>query len=96
MKKSELVSTLVMQLPMFTTQELRQAVDYITTAMTTGLAEHQRVEIRGFGCLTVRKQPPRRARNPKTGETFITDGGCKVHFKPSIMLNKRLRDSLNK
>ena len=63
----------------------------IMEKMVQSLSEGNRIEIRGFGSFEVRFREPRKARNPKTGETVFTDGKYTVHFKPG----KEMRDRVN-
>jgi integration host factor subunit beta len=96
MKKSELVSKLARQVPALSESLLKQSVNIITQSISTALVQQQRIEIRGFGCITARRQSPRLARNPKTGKTFTTEGGCKIHFKPSNTLRSRIGNTRGK
>jgi nucleoid DNA-binding protein len=57
-------------------------VDQFFDSIIEVLAEQGRIEIRKFGVFESKKIAPRKARNPKTGETFVTLGGHKVKFKP--------------
>lgn len=56
------------------------------------LANGGRVEIRGFGSFGVNKRPPRRGRNPKTGEQVMVPEKHVPHFKAG----KELRDLVKK
>jgi integration host factor subunit beta len=59
--------------------------------MSDSLAGGQRIEIRGFGSLSLHFRPPRMGRNPKTGEAVALAGKHVPHFKPG----KDLRDRVN-
>jgi len=49
--------------------EVQEAVDAIFGEIAVRLARGDRVEIRGFGSFTVKRRAPRRARNPRTGDS---------------------------
>ena len=66
-------------------------VKTIIDKMTNSLSKGDRIEIRGFGSFEIRFRSPRKARNPKTGETVQTSGKYSIHFKPG----KELKDRVN-
>ena len=58
-------------------------VDSLFEAMRDTLVEGNRIEIRGFGALTVKDTKPKpAARNPQTGEIVYVPARRKTHFKP--------------
>ena len=67
-------------------------VKVILDKMSSSLSQGNRIEIRGFGSFELRYRAPRKARNPKTGETVQTEGRHAVHFKPG----KEMRERVNK
>jgi integration host factor subunit beta len=67
-------------------------VKVILDKMAAALSQGSRIEIRGFGSFELRFRAPRKARNPKTGETVQTEGRHAVHFKPG----KEMRERVNK
>jgi len=69
MKKSELVTLVVDQLPYLTQKDAEIIVATMFDCMVEGLAQGDRIEIRGFGSFAVRNRGAREGRNPKTGET---------------------------
>ena len=66
---------------------IKMLVEQLAQTVTAG----ERVEIRGFGSFELHFRPPRRARNPKTGEQVALDAKHAVHFKPG----KELREKVN-
>ena len=91
MIKSELIEKLAMENTHLTHAEVERLVNAILNTMTEALADGGRVELRGFGALSVRSRPARAGRNPRTGET-IDIGEAKV---PKFRAGKELKDSLN-
>ena len=67
------------------------AVRNLVEQMSDALARGGRIEIRGFGSFSLHYLPPRRGRNPKTGETLHLAGRHVPHFKPG----RRLRDRVD-
>lgn len=92
MIKSRLIQTLISKQPDLSEENATRAVNQIIKMLITALATGNRVEIRGFGSLTLRQQKPRSARNPRTGESVETSIKMKPHFKPG----KELRNLVNK
>lgn len=64
------------------------AVDTILEAMKRALADHRRIELRGFGVFQVRDRKRGVGRNPRTGVEVAIQPGKTVRFKPG----KDLRD----
>ncbi len=65
-------------------------VSAILDTMADGLAEGKRIEIRGFGSMSLRYRAPRIGRNPKTGDSVEVPGKYFPHFKPGRRLRERV------
>lgn len=68
-------------------------VNLILETMETALLSGQDIEVRNFGHFTLRTKRPTKRRNPKTGESVLTEGGIKMHFKPGKLLRDRLNNA---
>jgi integration host factor subunit beta len=66
-------------------------VNTIFDEISAALANGDRVELRGFGALSVRSHAARIGRNPRTGEAVEIPEKVIPHFKTG----KRLQDRLN-
>ena len=71
--------------------EVEKAVGNIVEQMSCALARGERIEIRGFGSFRLHYWPPRRGRNPASGEAMELEGRHVPRFKPG----KRLRERVN-
>ena len=91
MVKSELIQALKDKLPELQTRDVELAVNCIQRQMEDTLAQGERIEIRGFGSFDCWRNPPRLARNPKTGEVFNLPTKATVHFKAG----KDMKDRVN-
>ena len=70
-----------------------EIVDTIFTTMREELIKGNRIEVRGFGVLEVRKAKAKpAARNPRTGEVVYVPPRRKTHFKPG----KELKEALHR
>ena len=69
-------------------------VDALFTGLREQLIEGHRIEIRGFGVLTVKETKAKpAARNPRTGERVFVPARRKVLFKPGKQLKEALTQS---
>ena len=90
MTKQELIHVLTEKSEDLTVNDARTVVGIILDSMADGLAEGKRVEIRGFGSMSLRYRAPRRGRNPKTGAIVHVPGKYFPHFKPGRELRERV------
>lgn len=92
MTKSELIERIATQQGQLPIKDVELAVKMIIDQLSEALANHQRIEIRGFGSFSLHHRAPRKGRNPKTGESVYLEGKYVPHFKPG----KELRDRVNR
>lgn len=88
--KSGIVTRLTQKQVQLTEEDVEMAVNSILDNLIEGLVEGDRVEIRGFGSLSLHFRPPRVGRNPKTGEQVKVPAKYVPHFKPGNELKKRV------
>lgn len=88
--KSGIVSRLAQKQTQLTEEDVEMAVNTILDNMIGGLVTGDRVEIRGFGSLSLHFRPPRVGRNPKTGEHVRVPAKYVPHFKPGNELKNRV------
>ena len=90
MIKSELIARLSEENPHLTQRDVERVVGVILERMIQALETDGRVELRGFGALSVRSRDARAGRNPRTGESVDVDAKRVPHFKPGKELRERL------
>ncbi len=88
--KSGIVNRLAQKQTQLTEEDVEMAVNTILDNMVDGLVSGERVEIRGFGSLSLHFRPPRVGRNPKTGEQVNVPAKYVPHFKPGNELKYRV------
>ena len=66
-------------------------VNSVFDAMTNTLTQGERIELRGFGVLSVKEQAARTARNPRNGEAVQIP----ARRVPVFKVGKELRGRLN-
>ena len=92
--KSELVARLAERQTLLSEEDVELAVETILEQMSAGLVAGGRVEIRGFGSMSLHYRPPRVGRNPKTGVKVQVPEKFVPHFKPGINLRDRVNQSV--
>lgn len=90
MTKSELVEKLASHFPQLLNRDVELAVKTILDTMAEALSHGHRIEVRGFGSFALNHRPPRRGRNPKSGETVSVPGKRAPHFKAGKQLRERV------
>jgi small subunit ribosomal protein S1 len=67
-----------------------------TSGTSLGDLQGDRIEIRGFGSISLHFRPPRQGRNPKTGEAVALAGKYVPHFKPGKDLRERVNSGADR
>ena len=89
MNKSDLIDILVdkSNLPR---KKAESVVNLIFDQMTNALANHQRIEIRGFGSFVAKEYGARTGRNPRTGASIDVPAKRLPLFKVGKELRERV------
>ena len=90
--KSKLLKQLSQNYPNFLKKDLENFTEIILKEIKRTLRRGERVELRGFGVFSTKKQKARISRNPKTGEKVNTPEKKTIHFKMSKDLFKKLNN----
>src|SRR6201994_1707494 len=91
MIKSELIAKLAEENPHLTQRDIERVVSVVLERMIQALETGGRVELRGFGALSVRSREARAGRNPRTGEPV----DVRAKHVPFFKSGKELRERLN-
>ena len=91
MIKSQLVKRLLNKNPHLIQRDVENITSIVLEKITSTLENEGRVEIRGFGSLSVRRRQSKNGRNPRTGESVFVPEKKVPIFKSG----KGLRDRLN-
>ncbi len=94
MTKSELIQRLAEQNPRLYERDVERIVATIFDEISSALANGDRVELRGFGALSVKTRDARIGRNPRTGETVNISRKFVPFFKAGKDLRNRLNDNI--
>ncbi|MDH3688869.1 MAG: integration host factor subunit beta [Gammaproteobacteria bacterium] len=90
MTKSELIEIIAAELPQLAYRDIELGVKSLLGTMSEALAQGERIEVRGFGSLSLHHRPARIGRNPKTGEAVRVPEKHVPHFKPGRELRERV------
>ncbi len=91
MTRSELVRNILKSNGHLRIDEIEAALDCFFKAFQDALSRGERVELRDFGVLSIRKRSARQARNPRTGQIVYIPEKKYLHFK----MGKYLRQMIN-
>lgn len=89
MVKSELIENLAERADI-TLAKAEEVVELFFDSISETLCKGDRVEIRGFGALTVRDYKQYEGRNPKTGEKITVPPKCLPFWKTGQELKQRV------
>ena len=90
MTRSDLIDRIAELHPQLLAKDAEMAVRVILEAITEALSRGDRIEIRGFGSFALNYKPPRKWRNPKTGEQLQVPAKYIPHFRAGLELRKRV------
>ena len=90
--KSKLLKQLSENYPNFLKRDLEKFTNIILNEIKRALRRGDRVELRGFGVFSTKKQKARISRNPKTGDKVNTPEKKTIHFKMSKDLFKKINN----
>ena len=92
MTKSVLIEKVSEKVEGLTRNQTEIVVDTVFESIKKALMQGEKIEIRGFGNFRLKTRNPRKARNPKTGESVEVPGKKVLYFK----VGKALKETLNK
>ncbi len=87
--KADLADAIYSALPVDKQKAAQVVEDYIEL-IKSALEKDGKVMLSGFGSYEVKFKPPRRGRNPQTGDSIILRSRRVVKFKPSQLLRKAI------
>ena len=87
--KADLADAIYAALPVDKQKAAQIVEDYIEI-IKDALGKEGKVMLSGFGSYEVKFKPPRRGRNPQTGDSIILRARKVVKFKPSQLLRKAI------
>jgi nucleoid DNA-binding protein len=87
--KREIIRTIAERAAL-TQAQTTEVVQMLLESVIETVLEEGRCELRNFGVFEVKSRRPRKARNPRTGETMLLPERQAVVFKPGRTFEERL------
>jgi integration host factor beta subunit len=91
MTRSALIEKVAERVDGLTLKQTEIVLETVFDSIKEALNRGEKIEIRGFGNFRLKERQPRKARNPKTGESVEVPQKRAVRFKAG----KALREALN-
>jgi len=91
MTKATLIDQVSEKVDGLTRKQTEIVIETFFESLRDALGKGEKIELRGFGNFKLKTRSPRKARNPRTGESVDVPEKRVLHFKPG----KELRDMLN-
>ncbi len=91
MTRSALIEKVAERVDGLTLKQTEIVVETVFESVKESLKKGEKIEIRGFGNFRLKERQPRKARNPKTGESVDVPQKKAIRFKAG----KALKDALN-
>ena len=90
--KSKLLKQISNSFPNFQKKDVTKTTDLILTEIKRALKREERVEIRGWGSLSIRNQKSSIRRNPKTGDKVAVPAKKVIYWKMSKEMFKKINN----
>ena len=90
MKKSDLLENFKKRLSNLSHTDSTTSFELILKVINETLEKGERIEVRGFGSLSIRIRKPIRGRNPNSGEAIELSERKVPYFRASKKLNQKL------
>ena len=90
--KSKLLKQISNSFPNFQKKDLAKITDIILIEIKRALKREERVEIRGWGTLSTRKQKSSIRRNPKTGDKVAVPAKKVIYWKMSREMFRKINN----
>lgn len=87
--KREIVKTIAEKTAL-TQAQAAEVVQLAFESIIETVLDERRIELRNFGVFELRERKPRKARDPRTGQTMTLPARQVVVFKPSKHLDERV------
>ena len=90
--KSKLLRQISDSFPNFQKKDIEKITDIILVEIKRALKRGERVEIRGWGSLSIRNQKSSIRRNPKTGDKVAVPAKKVIYWKMSKEMFKKINN----
>ncbi len=95
MNRSDIIKRVSELYPKLSSKEVEQIVKELFATMANSIANGNRIEIRGFGCFSLKHRAAGKVRNPRHGVAVESGERHVVYFRAGKELRERV-DVFNK
>lgn len=92
MNRSNIVARLSELYPKVSRKEVDSLVRGLFNIMVNNIADGERIEIRGFGCFSLKERGAGTIRNPRDGVSIESHGRHVVYFRAGKELKERVNN----
>jgi nucleoid DNA-binding protein len=93
MTKKELAKAIADELNL-PQETAKKAVQRVFDGIIHALVKEGRIELRDFGVFEVKRRKPRKARNPRSGESVEVPERVAVRFKPGKEMDEQVSQAM--
>ncbi len=90
MLKSQLLDRLHKKYENLSREDIENLFELFIKKIVTSLRVGKKIELRGFGTISRKRNKEKLVRNPKTNEKLFKNESYKLHFKIGKILHKRI------
>ena len=90
--KSDLIRKISNRANLLNKKDTENGITQILSYITESLSKGKRIEIGGFGSLSLRSRKSRIGRNPKTGSSIAIEKKFHPYFRASKELKRRINN----
>lgn len=90
MNRSDIIKKISELYPKLGRKEVEIIVKKLFSEMSLGIAKGRRIEIRGFGCFSLKHRAPGKVRNPRHGIAVDAGERSVVYFRAGKELKERV------
>jgi integration host factor subunit beta len=90
--RNDIIADVISKNPNFIKAGAKTLVNAALDALAEAIASGHQVEIRRLGVFSAKYRPPRKSRNPRTGESINVGHSRGVRFKMSRDIKKKLAE----
>lgn len=90
MNRSDIIKKISELYPKLSRKEAEIIIKKLFASMSDSVATGKRIEIRGFGCFSLKRRSAGKVRNPRHGVSIESGERWVVYFRPGKELRERV------
>ncbi len=90
MNRSDIIKKISELYPKLSRKEIDAIVKELFSSMASNISDGKRIEIRGFGCFSLKQRAAGKVRNPREKISIESDARSVVYFRAGKELRERV------